>query len=108
MKKCTLKRKNFVNLSDAQLAKSMRSPDFSKNDSTQSSNNDDELKSNSSDHKRHRYNLKRKITFDKGDDLEAALWLTNLKRRPKVPLIVEVPRDQNSRIERTPTVANNK
>jgi hypothetical protein len=77
----------------------LTSPALSKNESTQSSSNEDELKINLRDIKNPRYKLKRRLTFDNDLEIEAARSLAFLRRGPRLTLVKEVVRDQNSKIE---------
>ena len=96
-KKCALKKKNFITLADTKL--SLTSPALSKNESTKSSFNEDELKINLGDIKNPRYKLKRRLTFNNDIEIEAARSLAFLRRGPRLTLVREVLSDQNSKIE---------
>jgi hypothetical protein len=86
----------------------LRSPASSKNDSTKGSNDDYEVRSINSDDNNKRSKLKRKLTFDNEIEFEAARYLASLRPHRRLVIRTEVPRDQNSRIEQTPSSDNNK
>ena len=65
------------------------------------------MRSTSSEGQNKRLKLKRKLAFDDEMEIEAARYLVNLRRGPRLVITTEVPRDQISRIEQTPSSDNN-